>query len=129
MVVAVLAWIASAVPALPAQRLAQVSPLCERNGRPDYCAYTPEEDGSAPERETAWIVFADQMRVRLVRDEANCRAQGAFRLCQAWMTLTSAAGEPLPAQYRGRCIPGGYRHEYRSRVLQLAFVVLSPTAG
>jgi len=127
--VAGLAWIAAAPPALPAPPLAQMSPLCERNGRPDFCAYTPEEDGSAAVRETAWIVFADMTRVRLVRDEANCRAQGALRLCRAWMALASAGGEPLPAQYRGRCVPGGYRHEYRSRVMQLAFVVLSPAAG
>lgn len=116
-------WI-MASPVLPAPGLAQLSPLCERNGRPDYCAYTAEDDGSDGQREMAWIVFADHTRVRLVRDELNCRAEGEFRVCDAWMSIPRTASQLLPASYRGRCIPGGYRHEYRSRVLQFAYVFL-----
>ncbi len=118
----------------PPPLVAQYSPLCERNGQREYCAYTADDDDGLPldgdaaagggrgEREAAWLVFADHSRIRVVREEQHCRNAGEARICRAWLQASPAWSRPEPALYRGRCIPGGYRHEYSSRALRLAYV-------
>lgn len=103
---------------------AQYSPLCERNGRRVFCSFTPHDGPGDGEREVAWIVFADHSRVEVIRDERHCSRQGRYRLCQAWIRPHPAVAQPEPALYRGSCVVGGYRHEYRNPVLQLAVTYL-----
>ncbi len=69
--------LASATPAV----LAQYSPNCERNGRRDFCAYTPGPDPAGAALDAGRLVFAVDWVYGLQRDESSCRERGPVRTC------------------------------------------------
>ena len=103
---------------------AQYSPNCERNGRRDYCAYTPPGPTARPSRDAGRLVFADHTVYALQRDEASCRTIGAVRRCRAWILQPPGSDRPIPATYVGTAFEGGYRHAYQSPRLNLAYSYL-----
>jgi hypothetical protein len=111
--------LASATPAV----LAQYSPNCERNGRRDFCAYTPGPDPAGAALDAGRLVFADHRVYGLQRDESSCRQRGPVRTCKAWI-LSPGSDRPIPATYRGTAYEGGYRHEYISAKLRLSYSFL-----
>ncbi len=117
-----LALTAVALALLPPPLRAQYSPNCERNGRRDYCAFTPasRQDGL----DAGQLVFADHQVYRLQREESSCRDQGAVRLCRAWILAAPGSPQPIPATYRGIAYEGGYQHTYRSARLSLSYSFL-----
>ena len=110
--------------ATPSPLQAQYSPHCERNGRPDFCAYTPAPDSGQAQRDAGRLVFADHTVYGLQRDEASCRNRGPVRLCKAWILSPPGSEHPIPATYRGTAYDGGYRHEYQSARLRLTYTFL-----
>ena len=110
--------------ATPAPLHAQYSPNCERNGRREFCAYTPGPDSGQGERDAGRLVFADHTVYGLQRDEASCRDRGPVRLCKAWILSPPGSDHPIPATYRGTAYEGGYRHEYLSTRLRLTYSFL-----
>ena len=102
--------------------LAQYSPNCERNGRRDYCAYTPAAAGNG--LDAGQLVFADHSVYGLRRDERSCRDRGLVRMCKAWILAPQVSASPQAATYRGTAYEGGYRHEYLSPKLSLSFSFL-----
>ena len=110
--------------ATPAPLHAQYSPNCERNGRREFCAYTPGPDSGQGERDAGRLVFADHTVYGLQRDEASCRNRGPVRLCKAWILSPPGSEHPIPATYRGTAYDGGYRHEYQSARLRLTYTFL-----
>ena len=111
--------LAAATPAV----MAQYSPNCERNGRRDFCAYTPGPDPAGGGLDAGRLVFADQRVYGLQRDERSCRERGQVRTCRAWI-LSPGSDRPIPATYRGTAYEGGYRHEYISTKLRLSYSFL-----
>ena len=107
---------------LPLQ--AQYSPNCERNGRREFCAFTPAPESPQGGLDVGRLVFADHTVYGLQRDEASCRDRGAVRLCKAWILAPSASGQPIPATYRGTAYEGGYRHEYWGARVRLTYTFL-----
>jgi len=103
---------------------AQYSPNCERNGRRDFCAYTPGSDSGTEGNSTGWLVFADHTVYEVQRDERSCRDQGPERLCKGWILSPPGSPNPLPATYRGTSYEGGYRHAYIGSGLRLTFTFL-----
>jgi hypothetical protein len=112
------------VVATPSALQAQVSPHCERNGRRDFCAYTPGADGAPGGLDAGRLVFADHTVYGLQRDDASCRDRGPVRLCKAWILSPPGSDHPIPATYRGIAYEGGYRHTYQSAHLQLTYTFL-----
>jgi hypothetical protein len=103
---------------------AQYSPNCERNGRREFCAYTPGSDAGAEGLSSGWLVFADHRVYEVQRDERSCRDQGPLRLCKGWILTPPGSPKPLAATYRGTSYEGGYRHEFIGTGLRLTFTFL-----
>lgn len=96
---------------------AQMSPNCERNGRRDYCAFTPAAGGTGS---SGWLVFADHRVYALELDLASCRERGPERICKAWIRVRPD-NRAIPATYRGTAYEGGYRHLYSAPGLRLSY--------
>ena len=71
--------LAEATPAV----MAQYSPNCERNGRRDFCAYTPGPDPAGGGLAAGRMVFADHRVYGLQRDERSGRDRCPVRPCMA----------------------------------------------
>ena len=110
--------------AIPVTLQAQLSPKCERNGRPDFCAYTPPAASVPGGIDAGRLVFADDSVYGLQRDEASCRDDGFIRICKAWILHPPSSDHPIAASYRGTAYEGGYRHEYVSRPWRLTYTYL-----
>ena len=109
---------------LPLPLQAQYSPNCERNGRREFCAFTPAPESPREGLDAGRLVFADHTVYSLQRDEASCRDRGAVRLCRAWILTPSGRDQPIPATYRGTAYEGGYRHEYWGARVHLTYTFL-----
>lgn len=122
--IASLLWCGAALAAAPAPLLAQYSPNCERNGRREFCAFTPGADPAQGGRDVGRLVFADHTVYGLQRDEASCRDRGQVRVCRAWILSPPGSDHPVAATYRGTAYEGGYRHEFVSPRLRLTYTFL-----
>jgi len=111
-----------ALPLSPLQ--AQYSPHCERNGRREFCAYTPGPGSPYGGLDAGRLVFADHSVYGLQREERSCRDHGPVRICRAWILSPPRSDQPIPATYRGTAYEGGYRHAYQSARLQLSYTFL-----
>jgi hypothetical protein len=117
-------WLCAGLASTPFPLQAQYSPNCERNGRRDFCAYTPAPDSAQGGRDAGRLVFADHTVYGLQRDDASCRDRGQVRFCKAWILSPPGSDHPIPATYRGTAYEGGYQHAYLSPRLQLTYTFL-----
>lgn len=117
-------WVCAGLAATPLPLQAQFSPNCERNGRREFCAYTPAPESPQGGLDAGRLVFADHTVYGLRRDDASCRDRGPVRLCKAWILSPLGGDHPIPATYRGTAYEGGYRHEFLSARLRLTYTFL-----
>jgi hypothetical protein len=104
--------------------LAQYSPNCERNGRPDFCAYTPVAGASTERQDFGLLVFADHTVYEVMRNETSCTSRGPVRTCDAKIIRPPGHPRAIPAWYRGTAYEGGYRHEYVGKGIHLTYTYL-----
>lgn len=107
----------------PPEASAQFAPLCERNGRRDYCAVTIEP--SRGDGVEVWtVVFADLSRYRLLRYSRRCRQQAPQERCEAAIEGVPGRRGPLSAEYRALRHEGGVSHVYAGAGLRILIPVL-----
>jgi len=125
MVMTLAALLVGPVPLSEATRLvlpsqAQLSPRCERNGKLDYCAITQLLSNGDRNVMREVVVFANGDSFRLSRSDSACKTITPFqRACDA--IIQPPSGAPMHAEYIGTYYEGGYRHEYRSKNLQIVY--------
>jgi len=135
---AAIAVVAAWAPGVFAPALAQFSPNCLRNGRPEACALTPAPEpakapaaagtrpsaglaGAVPPAGSLTVMYADHSAYRLIKDETLCRHRGMLSECPATIIPGNGYGSPIRARYRGTAYEGGYRHDYSSPGLTITF--------
>ena len=101
---------------------AQMSPNCQRNGKPAACALTPGE--SDANRSVATVVFADNSAWRLEKQENRCHQAPPVTTCPALITGANGNGTPLRGRYRGIWYEGGYRHLWSAPGISIEYVFL-----
>lgn len=111
-----------ALAALPA--LAQMSPVCERNGRRDYCALTPVPGSTNARQVVDLIMFADNSVYRVERSLQSCRrVSEKVETCSARITPPPAGSASIPAVFRSTYFEGGVKHEVIARGIRLSYNV------
>lgn len=134
---AAMAVVALVAPGGLSPALAQFSPNCLRNGRPEACAITPAPEpaqaqavagnrpsigqGRAAQASSLTVMYADHSAYRLIKDESLCRHRGMISECPATIIPSNGYGTPINARYRGTAYEGGYRHAYSSPGLTITF--------
>lgn len=109
-----------ALAALPA--LAQMSPVCERNGRRDYCALTPVPGSTNARQVVDLIMFADNSVYRVERNLESCRKiSERVETCNARISKPPGAAQSIPATYRATTFEGGVKHEYIGKGIRLSY--------
>ena len=106
----------------PRPAAAQYSPLCERNGRRDYCAFTFDQGRSNAREEVGTLLFADHTRVDVIRELGSCRSAGAVTTCRARLRVSPGSGQELQGTYKGTAYEGGYSHAYSARGIRVKYV-------
>ena len=94
--------------------LAQYSPNCLYNGRPDPCAITPGPEDPAAGRSVVTVVYADHRAFRLERSTGDCRHEGPRTTCAVTLRADNGNGAPVVGRYEGTWYEGGHRHEVRA---------------
>jgi hypothetical protein len=123
-VLAALALFTALLPLANLPASAQMSPVCQRNGKRDYCALTPVPAASNARQVVDVIMFADDRVYRVERDLQSCRRiSETVETCNARITSPPGRTQSLPAMYRATYFEGGVKHEYISRGLRLTYHV------
>jgi len=111
-----------ALAAVPVQ--AQLSPVCERNGRRDYCALTPVAASTNARQVSDLIMFADNTVVQVFRNLESCKKISEMvETCNARITRRTGGSQSIPATYRATFFEGGVKHEYISKGLRITYHV------
>ena len=122
------AWIGATVTVMlgwGAGSQAQISPNCQRNGRPAFCAITHRSDPRQPGAVIEVITFADHTMVEARRAEGTCKpAAGQVIRCRATLLSIPGNAGPRPATCTGTAYEGGYRHDYAAQGLRISYSVL-----
>ena len=103
---------------------AQMSPVCERNGKREYCALTPIPAATTTSQVVDLIMFADDRVYRVERDLQSCRKISPnVETCNARITAPPAGSRSIPALYRATYFEGGVKHDYSGRGIRIGYRV------
>ena len=121
-------WLACGLALLPCcclPAVAQISPNCQRNGRPAFCAVTPRSEPGQEQTVVEAITFADHTVVEARREQGSCKPVSERVItCRATLIVSPGSGQAIRATYRGTAYEGGYSNAYTAKGLSLRYSVM-----